>query len=49
MEMVDFCYLCVCLQITSNIVFCVHYTWFVLFLLLEIDLKNSDGNQEESS
>lgn len=43
------CYFHVCLQITSNSVFCMRYSWFVLFLLMEIDLKNSDRKQEETS
>lgn len=44
-----FCYFSVVLLIISNIVFCMHYIWFVLFLLMETDLKSSDRKQEETS
>lgn len=44
-----FCYFFVCLEITSHIVFCMYYTVFLLFLLMEIDLKSSDRKQEETN
>lgn len=44
-----FYYFFVCLEITSRIVFCMYYTGFLLFLLMEIDLKSSDRKQEETN